>query len=462
MKFVASTGGVAKPVGILQGPKGNIPISSIEVSLAVGTLPSCRIGLAPELLNEIPKEQTQDLYRVAVGDGSPEHTLFRGYVSGESGRVDGRGIMSGITLVHPARDMDEMRISAPDLHPSGVNDFNYIYFGNNASATASGFMFSATPYYKAGGGPLASQILQGLIGTLKSLGSADQRDFGFKIQSSAAAIKLLSQIKVKNGTLNAGFDSDFAPSINQWCQTQITGSFNSMRSIWDTVSSTLARFGLMLNCDYDGNVYVLVDCTAMTPPAGNFLGENYVASFDHNSTLIRNIKEVNLLCDAMSVSEDSASTFANSLVTYPKPGGKAAHGASLSLLMPGWLNPIAVKDSPKASVREAQRAYAQSQFYIERNKMKTMALAGPLAPQVVPGTTATIRPWSALHTFSGLSVDFLRKTYAGYCYQINHVMDAKTMTLQTTFYFRNVTDVTANETIKKHPLFSDVKPHEWV
>ena len=158
----------------------------------------------------------------------------------------------------------------------------------------------------------------------------------------------------------------------------------------------------------------------------------------------------------------STSEILASLVTYPPPNQQTDKGASMSIALPGWLNPIAYLNSDEAGIKATQLAYAQSQFYVERSKFRTAAVSGPLVPRAVPGTTALITPYSSLKTFNQAGIESLQKTYTGYCYQINHAMDVKSKTLQTTFYFRNISDTATGETVAQHPIFGDIVPHTWV
>lgn len=460
MIVVSKKGQVVHPFGVLQGPDEPIPITSMSCSYGIGVLPICRVGLAPELLNDIPKEQADDLFKVMVGDGAPDHTLFQGYVAGENGRVGGSDIEAGLTLIHPARDIDEMRISAPNLHPAGVHDFTYTFFGNSITPEKGGFMFDGQSYYKAGGGTLPRQIIDGLIDCLK-YSSAQNLTAGtaFKVQGAEAAIALLQKIQPLGGTLGAATETTLAYWVDQWALRQAESSFTSMSSIWDTLTLIFSSFGMYLVCTPEGDVQVMADCAGLTAPLSNYLGPEYITGFDLNTSLTRNIKEVNMLSDNIRPNSETSETFSSSLITYPPPEKQAERGASMSISLPGWLNPIAVKADD--SLATVQSAYAQSQFYIERSKFRTVAVSGPLAPKVKPGTTALITPYSSVKTFSKKGVDSLQKTYTGYCYQVNHLMDAKAKTLQTTFYFRNVSDTALGETVTKHPIFDDVVPFKW-
>lgn len=469
MVILGTPNKICKPVGILRGPAGDIDIATLECSFAVGVIPMCRVGVPPEALNKIADAQTSDIYQVLVGDGTPQYPMFTGYFSGENGKITPTEICAGLDLIHIARDLDQMRISSPSLHPSSALDYNYTYHGDSTTGAGAdaGFIFESQTFFKPGNGKVSEQIVKGLIDILNSL-VADRAqgaagDEGFKIEAFKDGIAGLNNILHLNSTVRAEIAEPLATeennSINTWARSRAVGSFNGMRSTWDTLTAIFSEMCLNLVCDNQGRVYVMADVAGFEAPKGNFLGPDYVCTFDHSSQFFRNIKEVNLITDQMRSEQTTFGSTSGTLVTYPENSKDV--GASMAIQMPGWLNPIAFTGTSK-DAQKAQVKYAQALYYQERNKMRTMAVTGPFAPRVVPGTTATIAPYSAIKTFSGQGIDTIKKTYTGFCYQVNHFIDVRSKSMQTTFYFRNISDVAKNETIKEHAIFSDVTPNTWV
>lgn len=468
MVIIGKADTVVRPTGVIRGPAGNIEIATLSCSFAVGTIPVCRVGIPPEALSKLEDSQSNQIYDVLVGDRQPEFLMFRGYLAGESGKIQGDSISAGIDLVHIARDLDQMRISAPSLHPASILDYNYTYRGDTTTGSGAegGFIFEGESFFKPGGGMLSKQIVNGLIKILTTTLSERSQgvggDGGPKIEAFAPVIQALNSIKHLNSTIKGAIEGPLSTqdnnSINTWARARAAGSFNSMRSVWDTLTTIFAEFGVHLVCDNAGNIWAMADCAGFKP-SGNELLPTYIGSFDHSSALFRNIKEVNLITDQIRNESSTGGGTAGTLVTYP-PESKDV-GASMAVQMPGWLNPIASTGS-SVGAADAQREFAKCQYFLERNKMRTIAVTGPLAPRVVPGTVARIVPYSAIKPFSGQKLEPLTRTYVGYCYQVNHFIDVASHVMQTTFYFRNVSNEADKEVLTTHPIFSDVTPHVWV
>lgn len=439
------------PVGYLMGSGGKIPITSFRGSFAVGSIPTCTVGVPIEALSQIPDEQTDNLFSVVVGssDGAMS-TMFKGYVSGDDSDTTAHELSAGVALVHQARDLDQHRISAPNLHPSTVDDFTYSI--NGTGTGSPGGRFGGQTYY-GGSGRLPDQIIAGLIAAINANKSAR---IGGKPETAGKAIAALGTIKSINGTPNGAIGGGVATVINEFCRRMAEASFTAKSSVWNTITAIFSQFGIHLICAPDGSIYASADMAGFKPAGGNNLDGDYIASHRKTSILQRNIKEVNIIANHILKPSASGVGAKGTIVRYPPGAGANEAGASLALLLPGWLNPIKARGGGAAG---SLQAYAKMMYYLERNKLRTMSVTGPLAPKAIAGTTSVIEPFSAVHAKSG-SIGELKKKYAGYCYQINHVMDVKARILQTTFFFRNVSK-DGSETVDAHPLFDDVKPFSW-
>lgn len=464
MKILGKAGSIAKPSGTLTGPAGNIPISAVQVTSSVGSIPTARVSIPIEFLAKLPTEQNDDIYTVTVSDGvGTSATLFTGYVAGPRGRIGQGACSAGITLVHPARDMDQMRITAPSFHPASVFDYNYMFrLGNDTEGGGSGFNLQDGRFYT--GGNLPQALVKGVIATLKDAAAGRLEGGGtqFKDIGLGPAIALLEKLKYRDGVIRGDLvgallnEDKTGNSINAWAEARVMGSFNAMRSIWDTLTTLFSEFGIYLFGSCLGETWATVDVAGFTPPGENILGPDYITDIEWVSMFTRNISEVNLICDHIAGLDQEGGGAAGTLVTYPEKATKS--GASIALQMPGWLSPLSsAQDYPQ--ILKAQRAMAQAFFYIERNKLRTLSVSGPLAPLVTPGTTALIDPSSRIKALSGMKLD-RNVDYTGYCYQIDHVMNRASNILQTNFSFRNVTEGKA-ETISQHPIFSDATPFRW-
>lgn len=468
MKFIGKKGESTRVTGYVSGPGGRIELASADCTFAVGNIPMCQISVPPEMLAKIPDEETDDKYSVIVDDGDGPSTLFTGYFSGDSGRITGQSISAGFSLIHPARDLDNTRISAPSLHPASAIDFSYVWSGaaTSGGASGSGYTFAKDPsFYEKGKGKVPEQIVKALIAHLGSIQgqSASVNGANVKTESMKRGIELLNRIKFQDGELESKLEgplsTDEDNSLNSWARSKATGSFSSMRSVWDTLTSIFSELGIYLVCDNMGDVTAMVDCSGMSSES-NSLDGTYITSYDKSSAMFRNVGEVLIMSDNVrnqSISGGQGGKGGSgSFVSFPKSG--AGKGATMILQVPGWLNPIA---ETTGRLLDVQEAYAEMAFNLEKNKFSTIKFSGPLAPLVVPGTICNVTPFSGIKARSGGSLEDFMRSYTGYCHQISHNVDVKGGTLQTTFSLKNVSITGKGSKITKHPLFSDVKPFAW-
>ena len=503
MYILGTPDGVARPNGFLQGPKGQIPITSFDATFSVGSIPTARIGVIPEFLDQISEEQGDQLFTVRVRDGDKGkyYTLFKGYMSGDCGRRNEREFSSGINLIHPARDLDQMRLSAPSLHPDSADDWSYQRQNANNAAGGGAIGLSDVFFSESKPLPLPKQIIDGVLKFLSHTSLSVARGaYGFKSESYEPAQKLLKGITCLNGKIRPEIGSVLGQnnnlsSINAMLRQMVTNSFSARRSLWDMMSAICSEFGLTLICDNAGHVFITVDSANFTPPKENVLDGDYICSYDYESRFRRQFKEVMVISNFATCLDIAGTTsFTSGTIAVWPPIDKRKPnetGATLSLQMPSWLTPISYQISPDAlrqeppspsdpekkpapptsesqriEIAKVQQAYAHMLYDLERDKLRTFSVAGPLAPTVVPGTNAYVSPYSAVHAKGLKGGGELKNnsvTYSAYCYSVSHHVDcqARASTMSTVFQFRNFSRVEEGLNIDEHPIFSDVKPFAW-
>lgn len=466
MTIIGKQGDICRPKAYVEGPSGKIEISSVSCTYSVGSIPMCRVFVPPEFLGIVPEEGDDQLYTVKVTDGESEaKTLFTGYVAGSNAQISEKRIMAGIDLIHPARDLDEGRISSPSLHPNSVMDYTYFVKGGFKKSSE---ILEGGVFFTKGGGPVAKQALDGLATCLTQIIglNPDSASGGpVKIGTLEKTIDLLKKVTVLNGTLKDEVETGLQGtvqdriSLQSYFHSRFLGSFNSARSVWDTLCSTFSEMGLYMICDNEGKVSVSADCSGLIG-GDNRLGPDYIVTLDKSSVIKRPIGEVNLIGMAVRKAASAKDPIAQplSVATYPPDG--SGKGATLTLQIPGWLNPV-MEVGSEGGCTTACQAYAKAMYYQEKSKFRTMTASGPLAPLAIPGTVAKITPFSAMRPLSGSSIGDFQKTYLGYCYQIIHTVDVQEKTMKSTFCFSNVSPEESDGGIDEHPLFSDVKPFTW-
>ncbi len=468
MKIIGKRGESTKVSGYVTGAAGRLEISAVNCTYAVGSIPMCKVFVPPEMLAKVPDEETDDIYEVVVDDGGGPSTLFTGYFSGDNGKITGNSIAAGFDLIHPARDLDNTRISAPSLHPSSAIDYTYVWSGaaTSGGAAGSGYTFAKDPsFYEKGKGKVPEQVVKALIAHLGSIQgeTAGVNGANVKKESMQRGIDLLGRIKFQDGKLESKLEgplsTDEDTSLNAWARSRATGSFSGMRSVWDTLTSIFSDLGIYLVCDNTGGITTMVDCSGMSS-SSNKLDGSYIVTFEKSSSMFRNVGEVLIMSDNIRNQSTGGGQGgkggAGSFVSYPQSG--PVKGATLILQVPGWLNPIA---ETSGDLLDVQRQYARMMYTLERNKFSTIGVSGPLAPLTVPGTICQVTPYSAIKARSGGSLEDFFRTYTGYCHQISHNVDVKGGTCQTTFSLKNVSIEGKGAKIQTHPLFSDVQPFSW-
>lgn len=500
MVIIGKPGGVSKPYAVLRklGVGDEIPITMVSVEYTIGAIPRCRVGIPPEFLQDIPMKATDDVYEVVASEvGQEQMPIFTGYVAGPSGRKTGRSYTAGIDLIHIARDLDQMRLSAPSLslNEGGINDFRYQRAGSNVTTeNTSQFNILDDSYYSSiGGAPLAQQIIDGVIKKLEKLFTVvKDGKVPIRKENYNKAIQLLESIDVVHGVLSGPIGKALASkdqnSINSYLVQRLNNSFESQSSIWDTMSAIFADFGLTFLCKNDGTVAVVANLANFTPPDSNFIDGGFIVGMEFGAKFYRNVREISLIMPNMSPGPYSSENSAenkdrpSTVVTWPAEDD-GSNGASLTMLFPGWLTPISFRtgvndkylepksgvnvgsgqktDVPVATeslkaIRMAQLNYAEMMFNLEQSKLRTMAVSGPLSPLALPGTTTFVQPYSSVQSRNGRSLGDQTAVFSGYIYSVLHNIDIDGKVFSTTLNLSHVSDVSEELNIDKHPIYSDI------
>jgi hypothetical protein len=476
MKFVGKPGEVVRPVGFM----GSIPITSFAASFSVGSIPTCRVGIPVEFIGDIQDKATKQLYEVKIGERGDLFTAFKGYVSGRNGRVSQSRIEAGVNLVHPARDMDTMRMLAPSMHSQGLDDWSY-----SRTPVGGGETHPEDIYFSSSGASLPRQLIDGVVSRLEywrgqkvQIGSnVEFKDAGYE-----AAVSLLKTINVLNGTMS-DLGATLSVSINEYAKRGFENSTSTQSSLWNSMTEIFGSFGLMFICDCKGQVFVSADMANFQPPDENFFYSDRILSFDQSSSFGRNVREVNLISHGVRNSLNGIPGDNNDSITYTTYPGNAAPdeaGGSIAMAMPGWLSPLntiqpnmdenepvssfnpAIQNSKSAppnsvQISRAQKSMARKFYNMERNKWRTFSLVVPFMPNAVPGTTVWVQPYSSVRAMSGKQVSS-GALYSGYLSQVQHYADVASKVLQTTLVLTHVSEVSEATNETSDPIFTDVKP----
>ena len=503
MTILGDPARATRPTGYLLLGGQQVPITSFQASFSVGNIPLARVGILPEFLSQLPTDADNQVAEVHVGDGTSDHLVFRGYVSGENSRASAESYGAGVDLIHLARDLDEMRLSAPSLHAQGCNDWSYQRQGSSRVVGGDGsFVLGSAQFFSASKTtPLARQVIDELVRFMQEdlQVTVDRGNpaFTFKTESLQPAIDLLKTVRVTGGgtirpeiatALSSNVRTD---SINGHLVAVLNDSLICQRSIWDALTAAFSDFGLTLLCDNAGNVFVVPDLANFKPPEQNLLDGDYLLGQDQASSFYRRVGEVVLISRGVALDPKADaggdSGYAATVTSWPPPGDSTTtrDGATLSLQFPGWLSPISYVVDPKElsveppsaanpapntqapanttserqAVAKAQLGYAQMLFNLEADKRRTFSCTGPFAPLAVPGTTVALQPYSQVQArSSGATIAQVDALYYGYLYQVRHDVDVMGKTLTTSFAFRNVSRAEEGLALTDHPIFTDAKP----
>jgi hypothetical protein len=496
MKIIGRPNAVVELDGYISGPGGQIPIEMFSSDNTVGRIAIARVSVPPQYAQQISDLATKDQYRIFVGEkGGEMFNVFTGYISGKFTRFHSGSIRTGLDLIHPARDMDQMRLAAPGLHCGSVADYKYYHISVAKYSDETGP--GKYPYFE-GGGNIASAFIEGLMIRLMEISSVQIEDpyFDSKEESLGPCIEALASIKVMNGELNAGnlIQGDHNP-INRHINERVEASFLTYASIWDTVSTVLSDYGMLLICNPDGTTMASVDLGGIKPSDSNYVGGEIITLFDSSSAFYRNVKSVifvsNEVMSAPGIG-DPNDRHTGVVISYPIPEPDDDQGANLMLAFPPWLENLgygaqynytkkepasssssishqeeeeslgnASTDSVREATKSIQYKYAQMRYTIERNKMRTFSVTTVMCPTAVPGTNALIIPWGDVTPFGagGPNID-MSTQFSGYCSTVQHLVDVQSRNISTTFTFRNVTS-DLDELVESNPLYSDAVSFPW-
>ena len=493
-KIIGKANGVARPHGWLDVNGDQVPIiSATTESILGGAPPLCSINLPAEYIQDLMSTADDTLYRVYVADGSSGGgaLIFTGYLGGQTMLKSAQSYGTGITLIHQARDLDQTRLVAPDIACGGYADNRVLRYAGVSGGTNMGLALFNQIFYSPGQGPLASQIIQGLISLLQKFSGSAYADIGSKKTPIAfeKCIKLLQSITVLNGTISSEIDTVLKENngINHFLHDRFLQGFNSMSSIWDILTMVLSNFGLYMICAYNGTVYVTADLTNLTPPDANTLDSSIITDYSFSSTIVRNIKNVTIVSYLGCPADDGTNNIAPStIVEYPPSESQSSQGATLLQRLPAWLEPMGMAvnqvdpsgaalpptpsdPEPQAAnpstsmsgvdLRAANLQYAQMVYNYEINKMRTATVSFPLAPTLVPGTTVTVTPFSTVRAKSG-PLPSNNLSFTACFYGLRHEISAQTKTCRTTLLLRNVSSTDENLNVETNPVYSDAKPFD--
>ena len=497
MKFLGAPGKVTLLDGYLEGPGGQIPIEMFSSDNTVGRIAIARVSVPPQYAQSISDLATTDKYKIMVGEkNGAMYNVFTGYISGKFTRFHSGSIRTGLDLIHPARDLDQMRLAAPGLHCGSVADMHYYRI---STARSSAELGPGHETYFEGSGNIVTSFIQGLSKRLTHISSLTLEDpyFEGKKESLAPCIAMLNSIKVINGNLDArGIIQGTNNPVNKAIKARVEDSFHSYASIWDTVNTVLSDFGMLLICNPDGTISASVDLGGVIPNEGNYLDGENITLFDSSSAFYRNVKSVVLVSHEMMsahmVGDASGKKYTGIVVGYPNPEPTGEQGATVQLHFPRWLDNLAYAanytyrkkefassasslpyqkqeeslgtgstTSQRQKTMELRQQYAKMLYCLERNKMRTFSVTSIMAPTAIPGTTATIAPWGNVIPFGAGEPNLDMSTiFSGYCCTVQHLVDVQARNVSTTFTFRNVTS-DFSELVEKNPLFSDASSFAW-
>jgi hypothetical protein len=496
MKVIGKPNKVVELDGYLLAPSGKIPIEMFSSDNTVGRLAIARISVPPQYAQSINDLATSDKYSIFVGEKDGEmYNVFTGYISGKFTRFHSGSLRTGLDLIHPGRDMDQMRLVAPGLHCGSVGDLKYYRISTSTFSASEGP--GKYPYYE-GDSNIASSFLNALSERLSEVNSVELEDpyFEGKKESLGPCVALLKSIDVKNGFLDAGglIQANHNP-INLAINGKVESSFFSHSSIWDTVSAVLSDFGMLLICNPDGTVSASVDLSGLQPNKSNYIDGEIITMFDSSSAFYRNVKSVILVSNEMMAAPnitDPGNRYTGVVVSYPNPEPQDEQGANVSLAFPRWLENLAYNakfnytdkepasssssiqhqnneeqlgnantDDERKSTKSIQEKYAQMLYTIEKNKLRTFRVTTVMCPTAIPGTNATIFPWGSVIPFGAGGKNINMGTqFVGYCSTVQHLVDVQSRNISTTFTFRNVTS-DLSELLASNPLFADAVSFAW-
>jgi hypothetical protein len=324
-----------------------------------------------------------------------------------------------------------------------------------------------------------------------------------EIQNLTITKQLLQKIAFENPiygvlTLPPNIVLNTQKAINRIIHNDIHGSISGNRSIWDVLSRLFARFGDIQFICRPNDIVITPNVSGMKPPESNTIISEHIDQVGQTIALSRNISKCYVFSTNVTPMYLGNAPSKSVVGVYPAKGARQSGGSTLVVAAPTWLFPEKVVSSMETknvagdqsaiswnavnqshdAVKKYEKcadtiqklipdgqaalnAYAKRQYHLERDRAKTLTISGPMAPNVFPGTMCRVDVDMVFKSLQGGEAPSVtKKTYYGYCYQVQHIVDVAAKTAQTNFFLSHVTD-DANSLLQTCPLFSDTKPLEW-
>jgi len=451
MTFLGTANSVNKPVVKLNG----ISVTSVNSHAEVGGIPTCQVGVRPEDLTDFIGTDIQATLTV---DGV---NIFFGYVVGVGYSNMNGGLVPSVSLIHVARDLDEITSSLPGVSPGSTADVTSLLYTTDSSAVASASSGLSKFFVSDWTQPFSSIICTGL-GNVISKSSAQSVSGYAPVVSGTdkqTAINILNQISGWSNTgvfvfgSNAGIASGASRYIDGCLQRAGTSS-----SLWDVLSGIIAAFDCALVCKPGGNVCIMPNFVGVAAQE-NQIPTSFIQKVDRSALTTRSPKDCIVV--APTAIGTTTSNYTNQfspikLGSYSStlPGSKG----SMLLAAPGWMSMLNGSDFPDSTTSPIT-AYAQTHVLSYSNRQKTFNIVTPVAPGAFPGVCATFSPFSGAKSFDGGPMSAFGATIDGYCKSVDHVLSGGTFS--TIFRFECALEQGVYEKQKSHPFFPKATMDKW-
>lgn len=499
------------PFAYLEMNGQKIEITSANITMEVGVIPTCRIEMIPEFYDLTNNAEINQIFRLYAGDREDPknpYLLFTGYkiFSSVNISMQAGGLRVSFDMIHKARDLDWTSTFFPDIHQAGQNDWEYeITNFDTTSAegqTSQGLNITqGYEFFPDGSINVPRTFIQKLSSFLDSrdvtlLQLAGSVDTESNLQITSSYLKEILNTSTIQGSLYGEIAGRVRPGVDFLMSRNVNNSGAGKLSIWETLKRTMAEFEIVLSPKPDGTLALLPHVGSFQGPPRNTLTPDFKQNIELSTRIERNIREVIVYsADGLFMPQHkrrSGQVPGLSISVFPR--GQKADGASFVIFLPQWLNDIAARtrfnaDLPVALIKrtpvtrttetekdarkesadvsytqdeqlvEAIDRYAEMMFYVTRSQGRTAVMSGPMTPTVYPGTTMNFTTRNEIKSKATRS-SLLASDKRGYCHRVQHVISASPGIMQTIFTLTHVSD--QNEpSPQKHPVFSDAKPIEW-
>jgi hypothetical protein len=467
MKFLSVLGEVNRPEVYLEG-SGKIDVVSGSVSLNVGGMAQAELIIPLINFKELEASSPDTEFKIISTLNDQPETLFVGYLSGIGGGGEVGQFYCRASLIHKASILDQVKMSGPGLSPGGISDFAYILNQDAGEFADQSFDINVD-------GNLAKTIIEdAIVPLLESMIEEGADEFGNALDTATAqkAISYLkSDIEYFGGTPAVALDEG---DIEQYLEDALINSPSGKESIWNCLSVVLGSYGLVMICSPGGKLKIGPDLSGLAPNSSNTITPDNIIGFDINSSIVRNISQVQIIdTDSSGVNSDppggddsaisAPSDNVSTVAQYPEESNGG--GGILVLQLPAWLQSvyddvrIGQENNPDAGT--IAEDYAKMMFIVNRNQSKNASVVTPIAPLVIPGTTGKFLPYSSAKVVKsgGHPAEPIPAlpAFIGYIFAISHTFSAEGQ-WRTNFNFKNVTTEGRNDFATEHPFYSDGKP----